>query len=710
MNRLLNHILVLSCVCEILIPSSKAEDLFAEAQKSWAYQAPKSPWVPQVSDHGWSRRDLDRFIWKKLAEQGLKPSQDAEPVILLRRMYFDLLGLPPSSEAMKSFVKQWNQDGELAIERTLDELLSSPRFGERWGKHWLDVARFAESNGREANLTFPHAWRYRDYVIDAINEDLPFDRFMIEQIAGDLLPFSNAEERARLLVATGFLAMGAKGLGEFDKALFAADVADEQLDTVFRSVLGSSLACARCHAHFTEPYSMEDYYAVSGIFKSTKTYFGNWVDSENNNDGDVIRLPEIKGQKVTNKPLSKDRLAQLHASLAKFDREEKEDEEFSKKAKLEGRDIRADFNRLLQRAIGRYWQRGQISGELRTVDDKGNPYPLAMGVMEGTIKNSVLYERGDLSKPSNEIPRGFPKVFNLPETKPISAQTSGRLELAEWLMNKSHPLTARVMANRVWRHLFGVGLLRTVDQFGMSAEAPSHPEVLDHLAVKLMSSNWSLKALIKEVMLSRTYRQSSDYREEAFHQDPDNRLIWRMSKRRMDAEVIRDSILFVAQSLDLSRRKGSLVHEIQGQAASLIGFNEKLPKDLDGSHQRSVYLPVLRDLLPDVMEHFDAANPSMVTGDRSVTNSPLQALYLMNGDFLRVMSKNFAEVLCKESEDEAERVQLAFEHCFNRKPSTREVNLALTFFGKLDSSMSSQEKLTLFCQSLLSSAEFRIVD
>ncbi|MFN0077945.1 MAG: PSD1 and planctomycete cytochrome C domain-containing protein, partial [Prosthecobacter sp.] len=594
-------------------------------RKFWSYQKPKL-----------IAGSIDGFIEAKLKENGLVPAPEAEPVVLLRRLYFDLIGLPPTPEEVAAFLNRSHASYK-TYEQVVDELLRSPRFGERWGRHWLDVARFAESNGRESNLAFPHAWRYRDYVIDAVNADVPFDRFVTEQIAGDLLPAKDDAERARLLIATGFLAFGPKGLNEMSPAQFAADVADEQLDTVTRAVMASSVACSRCHDHKTEPFSMEDYYGLAGIFKSTQTFYGNWIDSENNNHGHLIRLPDLPGQVIPNKPLTAERVKQLKNDLAKLNQEEQDQKEYAIKAKLEGRDISGEFHKLLTNAIRILWTRGGIEGQLETVDDAGRALPLCMGVQDAKrITDSQLYDRGEIAHPVKAVPRGFPRVIEVQGTVP--KQQSGRLELAQWLTSRENPLTARVMTNRVWRHLFGAGIVRTVDNFGFSGERPSHPELLDYLAVRFMDNGWSVKTLIKEIVMSKTYRQGSggvmekgsdgqhsntpSLQHSAANADPDNRLLSRANKRRLDAEVIRDSMLAVSGVLDTSRRPGSLVSELDGQSVSLIGFNTKLPSDLDGSKRRSIYLPVLRDHLPDVLEQFDVANPNLVTGDRDVTNVP----------------------------------------------------------------------------------------
>lgn len=661
-------------------------------RKFWSYKKPEKP---EHSDEG-----IDGFIAAKLKEHVLTPAPAADPGVLLRRLFFDLIGLPPTPKQVKEFSME-------KLEATVDELLASPRFGERWGRHWLDVARFAESNGRESNLAFPYAWRYRDYVIDAVGADVPFDRFITEQIAGDLLPAKDDAERARLLIATGFLAIGAKGLNEQNKAQFAADVADEQIDAVTRAVMGSSVACARCHDHKTEPFSMEDYYAMAGIFKSTQTFYGNWVDSENNNHGHLIRLPDLPGQVIPNKSIPEARVKQLKADLAKIDQSEKEQKEYALKARREGRDISGEYYKMLTTAIGNYWKRGGIKGELERVDEKGRALPLCMGVKDAKrVQDSQLYDRGEIAHPVKAVARGFPRVIEM--SIPMAKEQSGRLELAKWLTRRENPLTARVMANRVWHHLFGVGLVRTVDNFGFSGERPSHPELLDYLAIRFMDGGWSVKKLIKQMVMSKTYRQSSAHREDAFDKDPDNRLLSHANKRRLDAEVIRDSMLAVSGLLDTSRRPGSLVAELGGQSISLIGFDTKLPSDLDGSHRRSVYLPVIRDQLPDVLEQFDVANPNLVTGSRDVTNVPLQALYLLNGPFVQEQGAALARRISREAQTSPDRVRRAFALCFNRPPDAKEKQFVGKFFHA--GSKDDPKLLAAFCQSLLSSAEFRFAD
>src|SRR5262245_20085121 len=368
-------------------------------------------------------------------------------------------------------------------------------------------------------------------------------------------------------------------------------------------------------------------------------------------------------------------------------------------------------------ALRIFWTSGGIKGQLDKVDESGKALPLAMGVLDhAKIADAPLMERGEVARPGKTVPRGFPGAIAIADCSQVPTDHSRRLELARWLIHPDHPLTARVMVNRIWRHLFGAGLVATADNFGASGERPSHPELLDTLAVQFVADGWSVKKLVRELVLSSTYRQASTYRTEAFRADPENRLLWRASKRRLNAEEIRDAMLVVAGELKLDRPVGSLVGKDIGDGAiALIGLNPNLPADLDGSTHRSVYLPVIRDRLPDVLDLFDFAEPSLVTGARETTNVPVQALYLMNSPFVQARAKAFAARLMREEVDDGQRVQRAFMLCFGRPPSTDEMAMAEAFLGqakKLATAeiMRDQQALGAFCQSLLSTAEFRNLD
>jgi hypothetical protein len=678
-------------------------DDFASRKQHWSFRPVVAPKIPQPKRADWAFNDIDRFILAKLEEGGLEPSPDADPAVLLRRLSFDLTGLPPGE----------THDPDLRSR--IDRLLAGPAYGQRWARHWLDVVRFAESNGKEANLIHPHAWRYRDYVIDAFSRDLPYDRFLTEQLAGDLLPAEDDAERARLLIATGFLALGPKNLAEQNPAQFAADVADEQIDAFSRGFLATSLACARCHDHKADPVTMTDYYALVGIFKSTDTRYGTWVDSENNRGGKLIRLPDLPGQLIPNRSIPPTELEKLKSQLAQLEADEKAGREKGEKMRREGVDMQSQFNDMLREALRILWTRGPIVGKLETVDEEGRALPLAMGVLEaGTKVDSPRYERGELAHPAEIVPRAVPALFSIASEGPVPAEASGRLELAQWITDPENPLTARVMVNRVWSHLFGAGLVETVDDFGRTGAAPSHPELLDYLALRLVEEGWSVKALIREIVGSRTYQQASVWREEAFLKDPDNRLLWRQSKRRLDAESIRDAMLAASGELDHSPRPGSLVADLDVQSAAMVAFNKKIPEDLDGSLHRSVYLPVMRDQLPDVLRQFDFAEPSLVTGKRDSTNVPPQALYLMNSDFVRARAAALAKRV-REKPTTDERIAEVYRRCLNRLPDEEERRLVRDFLDApvpegADAAKEAEKRWQDVCQALLASADFRMLD
>ncbi len=698
-------------------PKGKLTDApidYESGRAFWAFRQPEWPTVPtSAQNDGWSRGDIDRFVLNQLEDAGLKPSPNAEPSVLLRRIHFALVGLPPLPEARRRFL-DCVKDTSLtaAIESEVDVLLASDQYGERWGRHWLDVARFAESSGKESNFTFPEAWRYRDYVIDAFTEDMPFDQFIAEQLAGDLLPSENDSERARLQIATGFLAVGARSLNEMNRAQFYADTVDEQINVTTQAFMASTVACARCHDHKFDPFLMKDYYAMAGIFGSSSTHIGTVIGPDNVIGGELIHLPKKLGLPVFNAPLTSAKVAELKGQRVATLEKQKTDQALAAKAFKEGKDPSEFFS--LQMAIGNIWKVGGIDGKLAKVDQSGQPHVMCMGVTEGTaMVDQPIYDRGDISQPKEDaIPRGFPEVVVMDEAFKVDPESSGRLELAQWLAHPDHPLTARVLANRVWRHLFGVGLVRTMDNFGYNGERPSHPELLDYLALRLVEEHqWSVKSLIREIVLSRAYRQSSDFREESFLKDPENRLLWRMSKRRLEAEAIRDAMLMASGELDLSRPEGSMIARLGDRNAALLAFAKSVPSDLDGTTTRSVYLPVVRDRLPDVLELFDFAETSLVTGHRETTNVPMQSLYFMNSEFV----ESRAEALAKQLDglEISAAISTVFERCLSRAPDDIELGMAMRFFESAADSegpLSVDEKRRRYSQVIFSTAEFRNLD
>ncbi len=685
----------------------KTEIDIEEGKKFWSFQKPKKVAPGAVSQASWPKGEIDRYILSSLDREAMAPNADAGPDIMVRRLFFDLIGLPPTPDQARQFHQQWAESPDAAMAYWVDQLLASEQYGERWGRYWLDVARYAESTGKETNVTYPHAWRYRDYVIDSFNEDKPYDRFLSEQIAGDLLPIKSDEDWQENLIATGFLAIGSKGLNQDNGRQFQMDVIDDQIDTVSQSVLGLTVSCARCHDHKFDPIPTTDYYALAGIFLSTETFFGTVTAAQNKRPSDLLELPLNDpfgdGISVSELTAKKDKLAETVQEIRelRLDRDSFQGNEGA---------------RLAQRVLRLRSQVKLIEADINSYNDDGSRRSFAMGVQEldSPVDAAVLF-RGEVDKPAQTVPRGFVQVLHHEETPEIASSANGRRELAQWLTSEENPLTARVMANRIWLHLFGEGLVRTPDNFGTTGELPSHPELLDHLALRLIEHDWSIKSMIREVMLSRTYRMSSDYDADYFEKDPENRYLWRANQRRLDAESIRDTMLAASGQLDLERPRGSKVAEF-GNARVGIRVNES-SIDLPFEY-RSVYLPIVRDNLPESLALFDFAEPDVVRGTRESTNVPAQALYLMNSKFLADQSKAMAWRVINGGKTNEQRTRLAFQLTYGRKPTQAELQSTITFFKTfhplaMAEGQSHREAMfttvSAFCQGLFSAAEFRFL-
>ena len=533
-----------------------ADDIDKAKSEFWAYQQPTETTVPTVKNYAWCQNEIDYHIVSGLEMAGLAPADDAEPRAIVRRLYFDLVGLPPTPEEVAAFESAWLQGAEAAVRNLANELLTRAQFGERWGRHWLDVVRYAESTGRSVNMTFPHAWRYRDYVIDSFNADKPFDHFVQEQIAGDLLPVQTDEEWSEHLIATTFLAIGAKNVNEQNRIQFRADLIDEQIDTTTRVFLGASVACARCHDHKFDAIPQSDYYALAGIFRNTETYFGNAQSSygtfsgaQTKQNSNLLRLP-VADPNPFDKRLSKADIESVRGEI-----EEKVSSLVSLR-RSSGQGNAASAQRQRIRTLN---ELQQLSGRLGNVDEAGNPRTFSMGVQErGTPQDVPILVRGEIDQPAQIIPRGFPQVL-CEEPVAIPAETSGRLEFARWIGSDQNTLMARVMVNRIWKSLVGNGIVTSMENFGVTGQAPSHPELLDYLAITFIESGWSVKTVIREIVNSRSYRIGATYNAVCHAHDPDNALLWRANQRRLDAEVMRDSMLSISGKLDLQRPRASEV-------------------------------------------------------------------------------------------------------------------------------------------------------
>lgn len=644
-------------------------------REHWAWQPIASPNPPQVSNEAFIFNEIDRFILSKLEGKGLLPVGDADKLSLIRRVTFDLTGLPPTPEEVTTFVNDSSPD---AFEKVVDRLLKSPAFGERWARHWLDVARYGESSGSARNIPYPHAWRYRDYVVDSFTNDKPYNQFIREQIAGDLLPANSPGEKAEQLVATGFLALGVKDVNQRFKVRFTMDNIDEQIDTVSRSILGLTASCARCHDHKFDPIPQTDYYALAGIFHSSDLCAG--VRSKMGGGGldyyDPAMLLNI-GVESKPDPNASAKIEELKKGV--------------ETAKAEFEAIRGTKEgmspgpngRPKQQMARQKWNRAQQ--ELMALTDPAVLGKVAYGVRDGKqIGDTEVRIRGEAEKRGPSVPRGFLSLVDIPDQSRVNPNQSGRLELANWLASDKNPLTQRVIVNRIWQHLFHQGIVTTVDYFGVNGDRPSHPELLDHLARNFAQQGWSVKKLVRAIVLSHTYRLSADATTAHLQVDPANRLVWRHSPRRLEAEEIRDAMLAVSGKLNASRPEGSLAKGLKviemrnnGQEA------RKLADDSSQSVYRSLFLPLVRGVTPRALEVFDFAEQGMVTGHRDTTTVPIQALYLLNDPFVRRQALSFAErVLQQPDKTDDERVQLAYQLAYGRPATSTEVGRATTYLAE----------------------------
>lgn len=743
------------------------EDIQRAKNSFWAYQKPEKQTPPAIKDASWPRSDVDRFVLAKLEQAEMKPAADAEPWKVLRRLAFDLSGLPPTPQQVSSFTSAWKRSPERAIASVVDRLLETKQYGERWGRHWLDVARYAESTGREVNMTYPQAWRYRDYVVNSFNDDKPFDRFIQEQVAGDLLPVKTDEQWTENLIATTFLAIGSKNLNEQNRVQFAANVVDEQIDATTRVFLGMSVACARCHDHKFDAIPQADYYAMAGIFQSMQTYFGNPQSSQY---GSYSGAQEKQTSTLLILPI--DDPNSFDVSLSRTELQELKDEMIAKRREMaasrrSGSSSGANAQR--QRAIFQN-SMARLSAKLASVDENGRPLTFSMGVQERDEPNNAkILVRGEIDQPAQAVARGFPQVITDGPTG-IRSKSSGRMELARWIGSDDNPLTARVMVNRIWLHMIGKGIVTSTENFGTTGQAPSHPELLDHLAARFMESGWSVKSVVREIATSRVYRMASTFIETHHEHDPDNALVWRANPRRLDAEAIRDAMLSISGEIDLDRPRASVVAEAgytrvqNGQLGSPMpglggarpeagqqgrsqqqrlqpdgqrrpggrpggamgrpgrpmggprgpGGRIQNPLDMENAKFRSVYLPIVRDEEPRSLDVFDLADSSTIIGQRESSNTANQSLYMMNNPLVMQQSEAFARRLTDSGSHVSDQIEQAFLLAFGRPPTAGERSATSAFVRQFSSSTDSRDRVTAtmmaLCQSLFAAAEFRYID
>lgn len=701
--------------------SGQREINFEEARQHWSFQVPQKPALPAVKDSQWGRTEIDQFILAKLESAALQPAADTDRATWLRRVTFDLTGLPATPGELLDF--ELDQSSQ-AREKVVDRLLASPQFGERWGRHWLDVVRFGESTGKERNFVYLQAWRYRNYVIDAFNQDKPYDQFLREQIAGDLLPHANDQERDQHHIATGFLALNPKGINDRNRESFLLEIVDEQIESVGRGVLGVSIGCARCHDHKYDPIPTTDYYAVAGIFRSTETRFGMLNRQRYGNDADLL-IPVAAAENRYGQAVPGDLIAKAKAGEVQFRKRQQElrrlrnavakpaattvvaaatptaanpadagtpaagatgaaggDEASATTASsnAEASEVSVELLEQKEKAFREFVQE---QDKLRKELGLATALTTLIGVADRSDAADIPVRiRGEVDQPGPVVPRGFLTVLKTESTPKIEGNRSGRAELADWLVHRQNPLVARVFVNRVWSKLLGVGIVPTVDDFGVQGQDPTHPELLDYLSVNFVNRGWSTKQLIRQIVLSRVYSvgQLADPKNQAT--DGENKLLWRFNRRRLEAEVIRDSVLAVSGQIDLRRPVGTPLVELGTRE---LGAGADFTPVQRPSAVRSVYLPQLRGQIPEMLALFDMADPSLTVGKREATSGPDQALYLLNSPILLEQSRSFAQrLLAAPAADDSARIDLAFRLALGHLPTGSQREAAMQFLKEAE--------------------------
>lgn len=677
-TRLLAN-LILSALMLISWGELRAEDKAAKSDH-WAFQSVKRPVAPAPSDASWVRTPIDAFILKRLDDEHIRPAPPADRRTLLRRVYIDLVGLPPTPEEQRGFLEDSAPD---AYERLVDRLLADPGYGERWARHWLDVARYAESNGYERDGAKPQAWRYRDYVINALNQDKPYDRFLREQLAGDEVDGSSAETQ----IATTFLRLGTWDDEPAEPMMDRYDQLDDVLGTTVTAFMGLTLRCARCHDHKFEPFSQADYYKMLAVFE----------------------------------PLKRPQRDRTDLSRPVGDR----------------REIEAYRTRAVGAALALFGQGigpgGQLANRLHV--------PIQLGVLNrqqerDPIQAYVWYEdspkapatrifkRGDPEKPVTEVRPGLPGVLVAKpqaEPTPTTYTTGRRLWLANWLTGPDHPLTARVMVNRLWQHHFGEGLVASENDFGVMGMSPSHPELLDWLASEFVAQGWQLKPLHRLILLSSAYQQAATPNAAANERDPDNTLLWRWRQRRIQAEAFRDSVLASSGQLH-GQMLGPSVYPklpravLEGQSRPGEGWGKS---DERQANRRSVYIFSKRVLAVPELELLDSPDTTSSCEQRPCSTTGPQALTFLNGEFMHKQAEAMAGRLTREAGARPEdQVHRAFEIVLCRPPRDAELKSALAFLERHEALIAKSDAkdgagqgsrhraLASFCLVLLNTNEF----
>jgi len=655
-----------------------------DSRDHWAFKTPIKT-KPPVDPLGWASSSIDRFTAARLREKNLRPVKEATREALLRRVYFDLIGLPPEPHQVSEFLAE---NSAHAWGRLVDKLLASPRYGERWGRHWLDVARYADTSGNNSDYPIPEARLYRDYVIDSFNADKPYDQFLREQLAGDILAGRGPPERyGEQVIATGFLGLARRFGTYMDEA--PELVIEDTLDTIGRGLMGLTLKCARCHDHKYDPVTAHDYYALYGIFASTIYPFAG-AEQAKQQQRMMPAMPPTELARMTKPQMQNlDAMRKHIEKTLRNSKAARKYQEWQVKADRLLKQINARENRGESAAVlrdelqridllaARFYALNEVAAlELKIHDIETQLGVVrAYAVAEGKPTDVRIQKQGDPTRWGPMVRRGFPGFLRVNNAPRIPDDASGRLQLAEWLTRPDHPLTARVMVNRVWQWHFGKPLVATPSNFGVRGAYPTHQRLLDWLAQEFIDSGWSLKQLHRKILMSKTYRLATTGDPENNKIDPGNRWYWRFDRQRLDAESLRDALLHVSGKLDLARPGP---HPFPPR--SKYDFSQHKPfQAVYPSVHRSVYLMTQRFRRHPFLALFDGPDPNGSTAQRRTSMVPLQALYMMNNDFVRDRADEFAIRLLKFSNSDSRRLEQAHLMAWNRSPREAEKRKAAEF-------------------------------
>jgi hypothetical protein len=688
-----------------------------ESKNYWAYKPVQRPSVPKVKNNEWVQNPVDAFILAKLEAKGLTPAPPAERAALVRRATYDLIGLPPTPEEVDAFVKDKSPD---AYEKLIDRLLASAHYGEKWGRHWLDLVRYAETNGYERDGPKPFVWRYRDYVIKSFNDDKPFDRFVEEQLAGDEIDRDNPDA----VIATGYYRLGLWDDEPADPAQARADETDDLVATTAQVFLGMTMNCARCHDHKIDPIPQKDYYALAAFFRDIQPYSNTRNTSSRTNLTDVSP-PEKRARYEKELKEREERINELTAAVTKI--------EDAAIKKMPAEDQRAaegpDREKVLARKLKEFLTEGEakeyarLKGELDQLRKKPEPAEvLALSINHCLVDppETFVLVRGNPHAPAAKVVPAFPSVLGagvptIPAPAKDARSSGRRTVLANWIASKDNPLTARVLANRLWQHHFGVGIVASSNDFGKFGTGPTHPELLDWLASEVVEGSWKLKRMHKLLMLSSAYQMSVKANPDGLRADPANALLWRFNMRRLTAEEVRDSMLAVSGKLNLKTGGPSIYPPIPkevlaGQSVPGQGWNTSPPEE---ACRRSVYIHIKRSLLVPLLAQHDQADTDNSCPVRFTTTVPTQALGMLNGAFTNEQAAAFAERLRKEAPDDlAAQVRRAARLTTGVVPPDDKVQRDVDFIKELQAKgkLSAAEALKNYCLLMLNTNAFMYLD